>query len=365
MFTEDLFLNLNSLLLSYPKEQVFVLTDENVAHHCLPHFKEQINDFPHTFLKQLDSNTLVIPAGERHKTIAEVERIWDFLIDKHATRKAIMILLGGGVITDMGGFAASCYMRGIDFVNIPTTLLAVIDASEGGKTGIDYRNLKNSIGVFRQAKANLIYLPFLKTLPLEQFLSGYAEMIKHALIADRNELNRLLAFDIEALLRPQSTEQQVALMTDFQELIARSMEIKQYIVEQDCKEQNIRRYLNFGHTIGHALEELQLKNEPAKPVYHGYAVFWGMIAELYISHIRLGLPTDVITRLTQFMLAYYGRPDGCCKDYDLLIDLMHHDKKNDTEGINFTFLKQVGNPQINQTATEAEIREALDYLFTI
>lgn len=359
MITDDIFISLQRILTLHPKEQVFLLTDEHAAAHCLPMFREQLRDCGEAFLSELEKHTLILPAGEEHKSLETVCRIWDFLIAHGATRQALVLNLGGGVITDMGGFAASCYKRGVQFVNIPTTLLAMVDASEGGKTGIDYAGLKNEVGLFREAEETILYLPFLRTLPIEEFLSGWAEMIKHALIASPLELNRILAFDIEAYRRGGDAEAE----EEFRALLLRSLDIKRYFVEQDPEEQHQRRILNLGHTIGHALEERLI--EAGTPKAHGYCVLWGMLAELYLSHLTMQMPTDTLSTLTHYCIEYYGKLTLSCNTYDRLIELMHHDKKNDGADINFTLLRAVGNPFINRTATDEEIKQALDFLFTI
>ncbi|MCQ2346570.1 MAG: 3-dehydroquinate synthase [Paludibacteraceae bacterium] len=322
----------------------FLLTDTNVVSYAGQLGLEGIS-------------TLVLPAGEEHKTLATIQKIWDFLVDNGATRQSVLINMGGGVITDMGGFAASTFMRGIDFVNIPTTLLAMVDAGTGGKTGFDYRGLKNIIGTFRQPKETIIDERFLQTLPAAQLLSGYAEMLKHGLIGDKRHFNSLLALDVLSPYNKQFAEQIHALIEE-------SNAIKQAIISADPEEKGKRKILNFGHTIGHAIEELSLaKNQP---LLHGYAVMYGMLAELYLSHVKLGLDTAVLSQMTHLAIEQYGKPMCPCKDVDTLIELMRHDKKNRQQGeINFTLLRAIGEPEFDQTVPERTIKEALDYLFTI
>lgn len=310
MITDDIFLELHRILPRFADEQVYLITDENVAHHCLPRFMEQIADFGTLYLNTLQRHTLVLPAGEGEKNLQTVCKIWDWLQAEGATRKSIVLLLGGGVVTDMAGFAAACYQRGIAFVNIPTTLLSIVDASDGGKTGIDYGGLKNQVGLFRPALETIIWLPFLRSLPAEEFLSGWAEMIKHALIASPLEWNRLLAFDLEQYM----TRPDEALEEEFRAILMRSMDIKRYVVEQDPEEQDVRRVLNLGHTVGHALESILIERGEPRP--HGYCVLWGMVAELYLSHVALGFPEAVLSQLSRYMKDYYGAPGFTCKDYD-------------------------------------------------
>ena len=359
MVTDDLFLELHTLLPRFADEQIFVLTDSHTEQHCLPVMLEELRDLGAPFVSTLRDHTCVLPAGEQHKTLESVCRIWDFLIEKNATRDAVLINLGGGMITDIGGFAASCYKRGIPFINIPTTLLAIVDAGEGGKTGFDYKGLKNEIGLFQEPLETIIYPPFLRTLPHKEFLSGFAEMLKHALIASPLEWERIMALDIDRLYQHPDE----ALKEEFYALLERSLEIKRYFYELDPEEKGMRKTLNFGHTIGHAIESRLIERSEPQP--HGYCVLWGMIAELYISHVALGFPTDSLSQLIQLCKEYYGGVLFSCKEYDRLTDRMRHDKKNTAAGINFTLLRNIGSPVINQTADDKTIYEALDFLFSI
>ena len=234
-------------LSNLPQGQLFVLTDSHTTEYCLPLLAEFIGDMPY--------HLLTLEAGERSKTLTSVQRVWDFLLQHRATREALLINLGGGMITDLGGFAAATYMRGIRFVNIPTTLLAMVDASSGGKTGIDYNGIKNGIGTFTQPLATLIHPNFLRTLPATELLSGFAEMLKHALIASPEEWIRLLQLAQEEL--PQA--QFVAALSE-RGLLHNSIAIKEQVVAQDPREAGMRKILNFGHTIGHAIESAALEN---------------------------------------------------------------------------------------------------------
>ena len=344
IITTDIDLALREQTALVALDQVFVLVDENTRVHCLP-----------TLLKTLPlppEQILCIPAGEEHKTLHTVERIWQFLEQQGATRKSILFCLGGGVLTDMGGFAAATFKRGITWINVPTTLLGMVDAAAGGKTGFNYGGLKNEIGLIREAKQTIIDTDFLRTLPHKQFLSGFAEMLKHALVSSPLELASIRAFD------PNQPDYEL-----LQELVARSVEIKNYIVDSDPEESGMRQTLNFGHTVGHAIEEYSLRHDE-EPILHGYAVLYGMVAELYLSVSRLGFPERDLQAVISIMKEFYGKPVCPCKDYDELIELMHHDKKNPVpERITFTLLRSVGNYQLGCTASEEEIREALDFLF--
>jgi 3-dehydroquinate synthase len=287
-----------------------------------------------------------------------VQLVWDFLMEHHATREAVLVNVGGGMITDLGGFAAATYMRGIRFVNIPTTLLAMVDASSGGKTGFDYQGVKNLIGTFTPPLATLIYPDLLRTLPTNELLSGFAEMLKHALIASKEEWVKLLQIAQEELAHDsfiKALENTGALQA--------SMAIKENVVAQDPCETGWRKILNFGHTIGHAIESAALEHD-ALP--HGYCVLWGMVAEVYLSVVKLGCPREVLQQLTQVMLGYYGRPQCNCKQREELIQRMYHDKKNTAHHApNFTLLRDVGDPVINQHVSEKDIDEALEYLFSL
>lgn len=350
--------HLHTLLADLPKGQLFVLTDSHTAEYCLPILADSIG--------QISYHLLTIEAGEQSKNLASVQAVWDFMLKHRATREAVLINLGGGMITDLGGFAAATYMRGIRFVNIPTTLLAMVDASSGGKTGIDYQGVKNVIGTFTPPVATLIHPDFLRTLPAAELLSGFAEMLKHALIASPKEWIKLLQLAQEEL--PQ--EQFVEALSSTGALQA-SIQIKENVVSQDPHEAGLRKILNFGHTVGHAIESTMLHH--TTPHYtmlhhtsHGYCVLWGMVAEVYLSVVHTGCPREVLQQLTQIMLQWYGRPQCDCKQRDQLIQRMYQDKKNNANQTpNFTLLRNIGEPIINQYLTEEDINEALEYLFSL
>jgi 3-dehydroquinate synthase len=264
-----------------------------------------------------------------------------------------MINLGGGMVTDLGGFAASTFKRGIPYINIPTTLLSMVDASVGGKTGINFGGLKNEIGVFNNAYCVILDTTFLRTLDKANILSGYAEMLKHGLIDSEAHWAELLAHleDLDNLENMETLEK-------LSSLVAKSVAVKQRIVTEDPTEKGLRKALNLGHTVGHAFESLALER---KPILHGYAVAYGLVAELYLSCIKTGFPTDKMRQTVSFIKEHYGRMAITCDDYPRLLELMHHDKKNTGSAINFTLLADVGDLRINQTATEEEIKEALDF----
>jgi 3-dehydroquinate synthase len=305
--------------------------------------------------------------SEGAKSLSSVQQIWDFLLAKGITRRGLLICVGGGVLTDIGGFAAATYKRGIDYVNIPTTLLAMVDASIGGKTGFNYGGLKNSIGCFAMPVATLIDPKWLATLPPQEFLSGFAEMLKMGLVnvrrdnvqctEERTLWDALNAYDLETM--PLDT---------LAPLIERSIEAKKRIVEADPHEVGLRKVLNFGHTFGHALEEIQMVNGKSSngKWLHGYAVLYGMIAELYLSVTKLGCPKEPLQQLTQQMIHYYGKPVCKCSDRSQLIQLMQQDKKNERAAeINCTLIQDIGSPVINQLIRPDEAEEALEYLFSL
>ncbi|WP_321424844.1 3-dehydroquinate synthase [uncultured Bacteroides sp.] len=325
---------------SKPFDKLFVLTDEHTALHCLPAIKE--------LLLKNNAISVTIPAGDINKTLETLAYVWTQLSEKGATRHSLLINLGGGMTTDLGGFAASTFKRGIRYINIPTTLLAMVDASVGGKTGINFNGLKNEIGAFAPASNVLIETEFLKTLDQENFFSGYAEMLKHGLISNIEHWAELLNFPTDKLD-----------YAKLKALVGKSVQIKEDIVEQDPYEQGIRKALNLGHTVGHAFESLSFEED--RPVLHGYAVAWGVVCELYLSSVKTGFPTDKLRQTVQFIKENYGCFAIDCKIYDKLYAYMLHDKKNTAGIINFTLLKDVGDICINQSANKEEIFEMFDF----
>ena len=288
---------------------------------------------------------IIIPAGEENKTLPTLAEVWRQLSDGGASRKTLLVNIGGGVVTDLGGFAAATFKRGIRFVNIPTTLLAMVDASSGGKTAIDFNGLKNEVGTFRTAERVIVSPHFLTTLPRPQLLSGYAEMIKHGLIDSRRLwADTLLSAD--QLQRP-------SLMG---EIIQRSLDVKRRITIEDPYETGLRKALNLGHTAGHALESL-----PATTAPHGHCIAAGLICALYLSHIKLGFPSKDLATTTSFIKEHYPRIACNCKQYPELIQIMKHDKKNHDGEIRFTLLREIGRPQTDIAINEEEIKQALDF----
>ena len=330
---------LATVIKSLAADRVFVLVDENTAEHCLPIVMPELQD----------AFVIKIKAGDETKSIDTAVDIWDILVDKGATRSSLLINLGGGVVTDLGGFVAATFKRGMHFVNVPTTLLGVVDAATGGKTGVNFKGLKNEIGTFATAEKVLIDMRFFKTLDFKNRLSGYAEMVKHALIADSILLEQTLNYDLDSF-------DMMRLAT----LLKQNLQIKENIVEVDLHESGLRKALNFGHTVGHAFESLSY--EMGNPMLHGFAVMWGIIAELYLSLIKLKFDKKIVSQILAFAKEYYGAFPYTCKQYDRLYELMLHDKKNSNGQINFTLLASVGDVRINQKVTKEEVFEALDYL---
>ena len=321
-------------------DRIFVLTDETTQQLCWPKIKN--------FKALKNSTPIIIKATDTHKNLDTLSQVWQALSSGGATRHSLMINLGGGMVTDLGGFAASTFKRGIDFINIPTTLLAMVDASVGGKTGINFGGLKNEIGVFSDSRFVIINTQFLDTLDHDNICSGYAEMLKHGLISDERTWAELVTFNLD---NPD--------LSQLQRMVADSIKVKERIVETDPHEHGIRKALNLGHTMGHAFESFAMRR--GTPILHGYAVAYGLISELYMSARKTAFPTDRMHQTVRFIRENYGTFNITCDDYPTLIELMHHDKKNTSGIINFTLLGNVGDIRINQTANEEEIKEALDF----
>ena len=325
------------------KDRLFILTDETTKALCLP----VVEGFG--CLK--GAQIITIGATDTHKTLDSLSHVWEALGEGGATRHSLLINLGGGMVTDLGGFAASTFKRGINYINIPTTLLSMVDASVGGKTGINFRGLKNEIGVFNNAATVILDTQFLKTLDAENILSGYAEMLKHGLIDSESHWAELVNFSLGNI-------ESIETLGNLSKILEKSVAVKQRIVTEDPTEQGIRKALNLGHTAGHAFESFALKHQP---ILHGYAVAYGLVCELYLSCIKTGFPTDKMHQTVNFIHEHYGKMSITCDDYPQLMELMTHDKKNVAGIINFTLLGGIGDIRINQTATKDEIYEALDF----
>ena len=342
IITENIASELESYLSSHNHDKIFVLMDENTQDKCFPLLS--------TIKAIKEAKHITIKADDTNKNIEQVSAIWEVLSYGGASRNSLLINLGGGMITDLGGFAGATFKRGMHNLNIPTTLMASVDAAVGGKTGINFNGLKNEIGSFYHPECVMIDCMFLKTLDLNNRLSGYAEMIKHGLISDEQVLNDVLAFDI--INDDVDTESLNAL-------VKTSVAIKERIVEEDPKEMGIRKALNFGHTIGHAFESLSFAKE--HPILHGHAVAAGIVCEMYLSHKCCGMPVEQLRSTTNFIKECYPPSVYSCNDYDTLYELMTHDKKNEGGEIMFTLLSNIGEIKINQKAEKALILESLDF----
>lgn len=323
-------------------DKIFVLADETTQRCCLPQL-QATNPWTQ------GAEILTMPVGDVAKNLETLASVWQSLTQKGATRHSLLVNLGGGVVTDLGGFAAATFKRGIDFVNIPTTLLAMVDAAVGGKTGINFNGLKNEIGAFRPACHVFIDTEFLRTLDAGNLRSGYAEMLKHALLQDTEMWAGHLRFDIDF-----PDYSQLSL------LVRQSIEVKEKIVTQDPFEKGLRKALNLGHTFGHAFESFALQE--GRPVLHGYAVAWGLVCELYLSVCLLGFPTQQMQQTVRFIRQTYGDFHFTCKDYDTLLAFIRHDKKNVGGHIHFSLLSDIGKVELDRQATPQLIFEAFDFL---
>ena len=341
ILSNDIGDTLSRIVNDIPHDCLFVLTDENTIRFCWPNIAK--------LQCMAEAKMITIGATDDNKTLESLTSVWRELQRSGATRHSLMLCLGGGMVTDLGGFAASTFKRGIKYVNVPTTLLAMVDAAVGGKTGINFGGLKNEIGVFNPAEAVILDTIFLNTLDYDNKASGYAEMLKHGLISNEQHWAELLRLDIN------DTDYKVLAP-----LVAESVAVKERIVEADPMEQGIRKALNLGHTVGHAFESLAM--EQGRTILHGFAVAYGLVCELFLSTMKMGFPQDKFRKTATFIQSTYGTFPFDCKLYERLYELMTHDKKNQALGeINFTLLADIGDLHINQTATKEEIFDMFDF----
>lgn len=331
---------LQDFLSSLKYDKLFILTDTNTKEQCLP-LVEGVPAFQ-------GAPILVIEAGDTNKNVASLSQVWTRLSDEGASRNSLLVNLGGGMVTDLGGFAGATFKRGIRTINIPTTLMASVDAAVGGKTGINFHGLKNEIGSFYPPLCVFIDCEFLRTLDRDNILSGYAEMIKHGLISSMENYASVMLYDIDTMN-----------YSYLNSLVGQSVAVKERIVAEDPKEQGIRKALNFGHTIGHAFESLSFRKE--RPILHGHAVAAGIVSELYLSHKLCGFPMEKLSQVVYYLKSYYPAFFFDCMDYDTLYELMTHDKKNEGGIINFTLLGNIGEVRINQSVSREKILESLDF----
>lgn len=321
-------------------DRVFILTDRNTHNLCLPHLL--------SVDRLKDAHQIMIEADDTHKTIEALASVWMELSKHEASRKSLLINLGGGMVTDLGGFAASTFKRGIQFINIPTTVLGAVDAAVGGKTGINFNGLKNEIGVFSPAVAVILYSEFFKTLDATNILSGYAEMLKHGIISNDEDYQKLLNFNLVNIDFDHLTQ-----------LVGESVAVKERIVLEDPYEHGIRKALNLGHTVGHAFESLSFEENRSVP--HGYAVAWGLVCELFLSTLIVNFPKKKLDQTVEFVNHHYGKFAFTPQDYERLCALMMHDKKNESGIINFTMMGEIGDIRINQQASTEQIYSAFDF----
>lgn len=322
-------------------DRLFLLTDTTTAARCRPRLSQ--------WQGATGAQDITIAPGDEHKTLETLADVWAALQRGGASRHSLLVCLGGGMLTDLGGFAAATFKRGMDFVNVPTTLLAMVDAAVGGKTGINFGGLKNEIGTFREARAVVIDTSFLQTLDAPNLRSGYAEMLKHSLLSGEAMWAEHVGYDLAA---PD--------LEELRRLVSESIEVKRRIVAQDPTERGLRKALNLGHTFGHALESLALQQGRAG--LHGYFVAWGLICELWLSAVKLGFPTAQLRQTVHFIRQHYGSFAFTCADYPQLLSLMRHDKKNTGGQVSVTLLGAPGDIRIDQHPSDAELTEALDFL---
>lgn len=329
--------SLTSFLADKDYSHIAVLVDEFTNKHCLPIIQDLL---PSNFTK------ILIKSGEHHKNLTTCEQVWERLTKANMDRHSLMINLGGGVIGDLGGFCASTYKRGIDFIQIPTTLLAQVDASVGGKLGIDFHGLKNHIGVFQLPKTVLIDPKFVDTLPERQKKSGFAEIIKHCLIRDEKEWNWISQHSFEEL--------------DLSKLIAHSVAIKEAVVQEDPKEAGLRKILNFGHTLGHAIETYLL-DQGKRKILHGEAIAIGMIVEAFISHLRDLISLQELEEIESYLFENYGRVKLHPDEISKIIALTAQDKKNKGKEIRFSLLTGIGDCGYDIPVSPSEMKKAIQY----
>lgn len=332
---------LNQYITDTAPSKIIIFTDENTNTYCQKHFLSKLNS-------SIEVITTSIPSGETHKNIHTSIDLWNFLSRNNIDRSALMINLGGGVITDIGGFVASTYLRGVAYINIPTTLLSMVDASIGGKTGIDLGLLKNQVGLIVNPKMVIVDSTYLNTLPLVEFHSGVAEILKHGLIHSDDYWKKV-------------TGNPIKINNLIDGIIYESIQIKKEIVEKDPKDKGLRKALNYGHTLGHAIETYSLSGKSIKPLLHGEAVAIGLVLETYLSHLIYGFPKQVLDELSFSYAEYYEKINFDKTAIDAILPLMKFDKKNKNRNINFVLLESIGKPKIDCHADNKLIYKAFRF----
>jgi 3-dehydroquinate synthase len=332
------------LIGKYAHSRKVILVDENTHDHCL--------EFLITAFSGLEeAEVMLLPAGEENKVMEVCFQVWEALSEYQISRSDLIINLGGGVVTDMGGFIAAVFKRGVDFINIPTSLLGMVDAAIGGKTGVDLGPYKNQLGVFKQPTAVFIDPRFLASLPQDEWKNGFAELLKHALISDEKLWDELTKISFEELIGSK----------DWEKYIAQAVTIKSDIVARDPMEKGERKLLNFGHTIGHGIEGFCLENET--PIAHGHGVALGMIAESYLSMKKGFLSEDALNQIVEQL---NNRFEGIeIADKEAILKIIQNDKKNDSAGIKCVLLNKIGAASFDHVIANEEIIESLDYLIAM
>lgn len=340
-YKEEAYQKINDYLVQHTPSKIFILVDTNTHEHCLPGFLPKISTA--TTIEIIE-----IEAGEPFKNLDTCMGVWQTMSDLEGDRKSLMINLGGGVVTDLGGFVASTFKRGINYINVPTTLLAMVDASVGGKTGVDLGNLKNQIGIISNAEMVIVDSDYLATLPSEEMRSGLAEILKHGLIAD------------EAYWEKVGNLSELTL-NDLDDIIRVSVGIKAKVVAEDPYENGLRKTLNYGHTLGHAIESYCLTHTQKKTLLHGEAVALGIILATYISKELKDFPSEKLDSITKRIVELYGKVEFSKNDIDAIIDLMKYDKKNEAGKINFVLLKDIGETKIDCQVPNNIIFDAFEF----
>ncbi len=343
--TNDILKEISEILKGYHEEKILIITDINTEKYCLSHISEAIDNEMFKF---------TLKTGEGVKNTGNLIKIWNFLTINNFSKKSLIINLGGGVVTDIGGFAASTFKRGIDFINIPTTLLAQVDASIGGKNGINFLHYKNNIGTITIPKKVIITPVFLETLKRREFFSGFAEMIKHALINSKNHYDELIFY-----YKSQYPDFSLLLP-----LIKKSIEIKREFTDKDLNDNGIRKILNFGHTFGHAFESLGNKTKKNQ-LKHGEAVVFGMICELFLSVKLMNFPESLFKIILKDLILCYGTFKISETDFNQIFELMQQDKKNSRNSILCVLLKDVGIAQHDVFIDKKDVFDSLDFLNSI
>lgn len=340
-FNENSYTEINTYLSRNMPTTLFVLVDENTNEHCYPKFIQNIETVATIEVIEIES-------GEIHKNIDTCVGLWDVLTELGADRKSMMINLGGGVVTDMGGFVASTFKRGMKFINVPTTLLSMVDASVGGKTGVDLGVLKNQVGLFSNPEMVLIDTQFLETVSEREIRSGMAEIIKYGLTYDIKLWNKLKGFNL-------------LNNSEIGKFIYRSIEIKNEVILEDPKEKGLRKILNFGHTLGHAIESYHLESDNKENLTHGEAIAIGMITETYLSYKLFDFPKETLDEIKKIIITLFGKVVIESLDYTPIIDLLKHDKKNTNGNVNFVLLSDLEKVKFDCIVSEELIVESLNY----